>query len=152
MLFCQQEYYASQRLLCAATIFAIQSLSFCVSVSVLLALLSCCYGQRLEYDRCSHGLTSVPTDIPTSATSVGLCNNAITTIPELAFPGLGVSTHVTIHLDHNLISYIHPDAFLNVPKLKSVRLSSNKLTEVPNFPPFVRGVTLCDNELKHFVF
>ena len=77
------------------------------------------------YDGTDKGLTSVPTDIPVNATSVWLNHNTITTVETEAF--LNIPECYSIILDYNLISSIKPGAFNGLGKLEVLSIEYNKL-------------------------
>ena len=105
------------------------------------------------YMRQSQGLTSMPTNIPTTATHVILTNNSITEVPTstwtpfhndvrwlslhenllTSFPDLRKlgSCLVAIGLDYNLISYINETYLEGLDKLFSLALHGNQLVGFP---------------------
>ena len=104
----------------------------------------------LRHDLCELGLTEIPSYMPTAAEVIHLCNNDITSIPDQAFssfsaltvlqldynkissvPGNSFSTSlIELHLDHNHIDYIHPQAFHSLSSLTYLYLSDNYIGEI----------------------
>ncbi len=110
---------------------------------------------RNEYDerhddfwRRYWALTEIPRDIPVTARGVRLEKNDITSVPAGRLP-LPVCTY--INLAQNKILYVHPDAFQGTPKLETLYLWGNMISqfEVGTFRnlPELRRLSLSVNEL-----
>eukprot|EP00038_Savillea_parva_P004700 m.141114 g.141114 ORF g.141114 m.141114 type:complete len:437 (-) comp11552_c1_seq2:1432-2742(-) len=74
------------------------------------------------------GLTSVPTDIPSTVVHVWLSHNQISTITATDFAGLYNMKY--LYLDNNLITSVAPTAFSDLRSLVFLLLNNNALTDV----------------------
>ena len=104
--------------------------SLFISVSlILLGLFGCV--TCIEYNKSQSDLAAVPGDIPDRATQVLLRGNKIRTLQDGEFSDL---THCTyIDLGENSISVIQPGSFRGLPRLFTLELDINELTEVKKY-------------------
>ena len=121
-------------------------------------------------------LTQIPQGIPNDVNKIYLNNNEISNIDSAAFAFhfhcknlrldhnqlteiskdmlTGLDALQYLSLEHNVIQYIHPAAFADLPNLKGLYLHDNELTTFPDniFPPkqmpTIEILTLHDNNLK----
>ncbi|CAL8254726.1 unnamed protein product [Arctogadus glacialis] len=93
------------------------------------------------------GLPSVPYDIPADTRLLDLQGNFITEIRENDFKGL--NDLYALVLVNNLLSKVHPRAFLPLVGLQKLYLSHNRLTTVPrNLPSSLVELRIHDNNIK----
>uniref|UniRef100_A0A183K592 LRRNT domain-containing protein n=1 Tax=Schistosoma curassoni TaxID=6186 RepID=A0A183K592_9TREM len=78
----------------------------------------------------SRGLKSIPNDLPKDIMELNLDHNELTSLPLDAF--INYKNLRKIVLDNNRISYIHPQAFNNLRELSSLYMSSNELGSLPS--------------------
>ncbi|CAH8546504.1 unnamed protein product [Schistosoma bovis] len=78
----------------------------------------------------SRGLKSIPNDLPKDIMELNLDHNELTSLPLDAF--INYQNLRKIVLDNNRISYIHPQAFNNLRELSSLYMSSNELGSLPS--------------------
>ncbi|XP_056129732.1 biglycan a [Lampris incognitus] len=103
---------------------------------------------HLKVVQCSDlGLHYVPYDIPHDTRLLDLQGNYITEIRENDFKGL--SNLYALVLVNNLISKVHPRAFLPLTRMQKLYFSHNQLTAVPrNLPPSLVELRIHDNHIK----
>ena len=104
------------------------SLSISVSL-ILLGLFGCV--TCVEYDQSQSDLPAVPGDIPDGATQVVLRGNEIRALGDGNFSALTYCTN--LDLGENPISVIQPGSFRGLPRLFTLELDINELTEVKRY-------------------
>ncbi|XP_038577459.1 biglycan-like [Micropterus salmoides] len=111
---------------------------------------SCPFGCQcnLNVVQCSDlGLHYVPFNIPPDTRLLDLQGNQITEIRENDFKGL--RNLYALVLVNNLISKVHPRAFLPLGRMQKLYLSHNLLTTVPkNLPPSLQELRIHDNRIR----
>ncbi|KAJ8386672.1 hypothetical protein AAFF_G00167880 [Aldrovandia affinis] len=102
---------------------------------------------HLRVVQCSDlGLKNVPDKIPSDTTLLDLQNNKISEIRESDFKTLK-GLHALI-LVNNVITTIHPKAFMPLHKLQRLYLSKNLLNEMPaNMPKSLQELRIHENEI-----
>ncbi|CAL8324107.1 unnamed protein product [Merluccius merluccius] len=110
----------------------------------------CPFGCRcnMKVVQCSDlGLHYVPYEIPADTRLLDLQGNHITEIRENDFKGL--NNLYALVLVNNLISKVHPRAFLPLRRVQKLYLSHNQLTTVPrNLPSSLEELRIHDNNIK----
>ncbi|KAJ3587050.1 hypothetical protein NHX12_013440 [Muraenolepis orangiensis] len=103
---------------------------------------------NMKVVQCSDlGLHYVPNDIPADTRLLDLQANHITEIREHDFKNL--HSLYALVLVNNLISKVHPRAFLPMGRMEKLYLSHNRLTTVPrNLPPLLEELRIHDNNIK----
>ncbi|XP_071782290.2 biglycan a [Centroberyx gerrardi] len=103
---------------------------------------------HLKVVQCSDlGLHYVPHDIPPDTRLLDLQGNHITEIRENDFKGL--SNLYALVLVNNLISKVHPRAFLPLSRMQKLYFSHNRLTAIPkNLPYSLVELRIHDNHIK----
>ncbi|KAM3872238.1 biglycan-like [Diretmus argenteus] len=103
---------------------------------------------NLKVVQCSDlGLHYVPHDIPPDTRLLDLQGNYITEIREDDFKGL--SNLYALVLVNNLISKVHPRAFLPLSRIQKLYFSHNKLTAIPKYlPQSLVELRIHDNHIK----
>ncbi|TNN82359.1 Biglycan [Liparis tanakae] len=93
------------------------------------------------------GLTEVPKNIPSDTKFLDLQNNRITELKENDFKGL--TNLYGLSLRNNLISKVHPKAFVPLKHMQKLYFSKNMLTTVPkNLPASLVEMRIHENRIK----
>uniref|UniRef100_H3AYE4 Leucine rich repeat transmembrane neuronal 2 n=2 Tax=Latimeria chalumnae TaxID=7897 RepID=H3AYE4_LATCH len=89
-----------------------------------------CRCEELLFYCDSQGFQFIPSNIDKGSLGLSLRHNSILELQNNEF---GSFTQLTwLHLDHNLISTVHEDAFQGLYKLKELILSANKIVHLSN--------------------
>lgn len=103
---------------------------------------------HLRVVQCSDlGLIEVPKNIPRDTKFLDLQNNRITEIKEDDFKGL--TNLYGLSLRNNLISKVHPRAFVPLKHMQKLYFSKNLLTTIPkNLPASLVEIRIHENRIK----
>nr|ARQ14822.1 toll-like recptor 4 [Oncomelania hupensis] len=94
-----------------------------------------CWCTKTTADCSNSNLTFIPTTLPSSVRFLNFSNNGLTSVPRRFFDS--VANLTSLSLSSNNISFIHPDAFKPLKRLRALFLSHNgNLTHVTLRPVF----------------
>ncbi|XP_051282217.1 biglycan b [Dicentrarchus labrax] len=106
-----------------------------------------CHCQRSVVQCSDLGLTEVPKNIPRDTKFLDLQNNRITELKEDDFKGL--TNLYGLSLRNNLISKVHPRAFVPLKHMQKLYFSKNLLTTIPkNLPASLVEMRIHENRIK----
>ncbi|XP_078423884.1 keratocan [Cetorhinus maximus] len=102
----------------------------------------------MQLNLATNGLKEMPQQVPASTLQLFLDNNAIKAIPQNYFSGLPKLS--TIRLNHNEISDTGiPETVFNVSSILDLQLSHNQLTAVPPIHFSLEHLYLDHNQIKN---
>ncbi|XP_073500424.1 osteomodulin [Phyllobates terribilis] len=99
----------------------------------------------MQLNICNNKLSSMPASLPTSLMYLSLENNSISKIPDDYFANL--PNLISIRLSHNKIDEV-PLYMFNLPKLMELNLGHNKLKRIFYVPRSLEHLYLQDNEFE----
>ncbi|KAM4022898.1 osteomodulin [Anomaloglossus baeobatrachus] len=99
----------------------------------------------MQLNICNNKLSSMPASLPTSLMYLSLENNSISKIPDDYFANL--PNLIAIRLSHNKIDEV-PLYMFNLPKLMELNLGHNKLKRIFYVPRSLEHLYLQDNEFE----